>query len=177
MIVLYNMKPTWLKKLLEELNGAKHIVVVGIGNIMKNDDAAGVLAAQALLEKLPPETKGRISVVIAEDVLENNTGKIRRLEPSHILILDSCHWGHGPGSIGIVDNSKIEEGDVSTHHLPLSMAIKFFEQTMDAKVIILGIEPESLVQGEIVSPPVKAAIETVSEQLSKELSGLKFGEI
>jgi len=150
---------------MAELEGAQRIVVVGIGNIMKNDDAAGVLAAQALLKKLPKKAAGNVSVVIAEDVLENNTGKIRKLEPTHILILDSCHWGRGPGSIGLVDNSKIQEGDVSTHHLPLSMAIKFFEQTMGAKVIILGIEPKSLDQGESVSAPVKKAVKEVSSAL------------
>ncbi len=169
------MNPAWpdfVRKLLDELKGAKHIVVVGIGNIMKNDDAAGVLAAQLLVKKLPKNIAGRIDVVIAEDVLENNTGKIRKLNPTHIVILDSCYWGDKPGAVAIVDNSKIEEGDVSTHHLPLSMAIKFFEQTMNAKVIIVGIEPQSLDQGETVSPAVKQSIEDISGLLADNLPSI-----
>ncbi|MBU0952310.1 MAG: hydrogenase 3 maturation endopeptidase HyCI [Elusimicrobia bacterium] len=170
------INPAWLDKLLEELKGpkGKHIVVVGIGNTMKNDDAAGVLTAQSLMEKLPKDATvaGKIDVVIAEDVLENNTGKIRKLNPTHIVILDSCYWGEKPGAVALVDNSKIEEGDVSTHHLPLSMAIKFFEQTMNAKVIIVGIEPQSLEQGEIVSPLVKQAIVTVSGLLADNLPSI-----
>ncbi len=169
------MKPAWLKTLQDELTGAKRVVLVGVGNPARGDDAAGVLIAQkieaALLENKKQTLRfEKIDVVIAEDVIENYTGKIRKLRPTHIIIVDACMSGNLPGAVSIVDQSKIDDGEVSTHRLPLTMAIEYFKQELHAKTVLLGIEPQEITCEETISAVIKDAIETTSSVLCKYFS-------
>ena len=73
--------------------------------------------------------------------VENFTGKIRKENPSHIIIIDACLMGLNPGDYQIVNSDEFTNIGISTHSMSLSYFVKFLNQD---NVIFLGIEPQSL---------------------------------
>jgi hydrogenase 3 maturation protease len=104
-------------------------------------------------------------VIQGGTVPENETGRIREFQPSHILVIDAALGNLPPGTVFIVDPRTIGRDDLSTHHLPLSLLVQYFEVSLDCRVICLGIQPESVEMGRPVSEPVKRAIALVAERI------------
>jgi hydrogenase 3 maturation protease len=142
---------TWLRKV-------RRLVVLGIGNEMKGDDAAGPLCAGEIARRLRSLKIRDVKIINAYDVPENYTGEIRKFQPSHVLLIDSASSPRRPGSVFIVDKAKIVDEDVSTHRIPLLAFISYVEQTMGASVALLGIRPKSMDFGAPLSPAVKNAV-------------------
>lgn len=148
------------------LRGAKRIVAVGIGNTLKGDDGAGVQCVKLLGKKLRGGAGNRLKIINAGAVPENYTGRIRSFKPSHIILIDSCYGRKRPGSVFIVDKNAMKDDNVSTHHLPLKYAVRYFEETMGSKVVILGIEPECPGEGEGLSRKVNKAVVELAGMLA-----------
>jgi len=160
------MRSTWLSKLMKEMRHATRIVILGIGNTEKGDDSAGVRCAEALAHKLKHPS---IKVIIAGEVPENYTGMIRSYNPTHVVIIDACAKGMKPGAVFLVDPSKIANDDVSTHRMPLSLFTMFLEKTVRCKVLIIGIEPQSVDWHEGMSATVAESILHIADNLSTAL--------
>jgi len=69
---------------------------------------------------------------------------------------------HKPGSIFIIDPSKILNEDVSTHRMPLSMLYRFLKESIGCEVMIIGIEPERVYLDIGISKNVKNSIELLA---------------
>lgn len=111
---------------------------MGIGNELKYDDGVGPF----IISKLNNEDLNEnILLINAQTVPENFTGKIRKENPSHIIIIDACLMGLNPGDYQIVNSDEFTNIGISTHSMSLSYFVKFLNQD---NVIFLGIEPQSL---------------------------------
>ncbi len=160
-------KPTaWKTRLARELNRPEKLAVLGVGNIGKGDDAAGVRAAEALGRFIRPGANPRLKVFVAHDVPENFTGAVREFGPSHVLVIDAAAAGFPPGTIFLLEPTDIPEDDVSTHRTPLSVLAAYLEQTASCRVVFLGIEPGRFNAGARLSPPVREAVATLAEYLA-----------
>ncbi len=155
------MTKNWLNFIKKECDRAERICVMGIGNTQKGDDAVGPLTIAMIMCRLKRRKFKNLILVNGGDTPENFTGDIRKFQPSLTIIIDTCISGKRPGTIYLVEPEKIQENEVSTHRMPLSMLVKFLETTIPTRVIILGIEPKNLNFKDDISPAVEWAIDKV----------------
>ena len=111
---------------------------MGIGNELKYDDGVGPFIISKLNEL---NLNDNILLINAQTVPENFTGKIRKENPSHIILIDACLMGLNPGDYKIVDKEDFVNIGISTHSMSLSYFVKFLNQD---NILFIGIEPLSL---------------------------------
>jgi hydrogenase 3 maturation protease len=156
----------WKARLARELGRPEKLVVLGVGNVAKGDDAAGVRAAEALSRLVSPQICPRLKVFVGHESPENFTGAVRDFGPSHVLIIDAAAGGFPPGTVFLIDPAGIADDDVSTHRTPLSMLAGYLEKAVGCRVVILGIEPGTFVLG----APLKASVQKAVDQLAVDLA-------
>ncbi len=125
------------------LNGFEKLIVLGVGNELKCDDGVGPYIIKRLQEQII-EDKERLLFIDAQTVPENFTGKIRKENPTHLIIVDACLMGAQPGDMKIVDKDDFANIGISTHSMSLSFFVKYLEQDSEFGIIFVGIEPESM---------------------------------
>lgn len=180
----------WRARLERELRGARRVFVLGVGNCDRGDDGAGSVLARRLRKKLeaasgqgedlaaaaspagpPRAAKGRrrdaVQVLDGGEVPESATGAIRRFKPTHVLVIDAAAGGHEPGTIFFIDKTRIFDGDLTTHRIPLSHLVRYLEETIGCRVILLGIEPGDTRRGGPMSPAVRKSAEILADALEE----------
>lgn len=149
-----------LKENLETwLQGYSKLVILGIGNPLKGDDALGLKILRRLRGKVPRNVK----VIEGGIAPENFIGKIRRLRPSHVLLIDAALFGGKPGETKMISIENIPSVTISTHLMPLYMVAGLIKEETDAKILLLGIQPKNLNLGEEISQEIKESIEETAE--------------
>jgi hydrogenase 3 maturation protease len=147
------------------LRGYKKIVILGIGNEIKGDDSLGPIIAQkslSLFDKIK-----NITVFDGGTVPENYTGLIRKENPTHIILVDAVDMKKDPGHIRVVKKEEIANYNISTHAMPLSFLIKYMETTVSAQIILVGVQPKSMVFAEPISKEVEESINEVIATFDK----------
>lgn len=114
------------------------MIILGIGNELKYDDGVGPFIISEL-NKL--NLNENVLLINAQTVPENFTGKIRKENPSHIILIDACLMGLNPGDYKIVNEDDFVNIGISTHSMSLSYFVKFLNQD---NILFIGIEPELL---------------------------------
>lgn len=156
----------WKARLARELGRPDKLAVLGVGNVDKGDDAAGVRTAEKLAGLLAATPCPRLKVFAAGEAPENFTGAVRAFGPSHVLVVDAAAAGFKPGTVFQVDAAAIPDDGVSTHRTPLSMLAAYLENTAACRVVILGVEPESFVPGAPLRPSVRKAAGEIAGYLA-----------
>ena len=100
---------------------------MGIGNELKYDDGVGPFIISKL-NKL--NLNENVLLINAQTVPENFTGKIRKENPSHIILIDACLMGLNPGDYKIVNNEDFSNIGISTHSMSLSYFVKFLNNVL-----------------------------------------------
>jgi len=139
--------------------------------MQKGDDAAGALCAERIGRQLKKKRRAGVTVINAGEVPENYTGVIRKFKPTHMVIIDACYFGKKAGAIHVIDPRSIADGDVSTHRMPLSMLVRFLEETIGGKAMVIGIEPKTVDPNAPLSPAVSRAIEALGSTLERLIYG------
>ena len=124
------------------LSDCEKLIVLGVGNELKSDDGVGPF----IIKKLKGENIENESLVFidAMTVPENFTGKIRKENPTHMIIVDACLMDLKPGDMRIVSKDEFANIGISTHSMSLSFFVRFLEKDTDIKIIFVGIEPETM---------------------------------
>ena len=165
-----NSWQTSLRQLLNKQPAKPRIAIVGIGNVFRSDDAAGVLVAHKLTESRFLSNLDTVLIIDAGHAPENRTADLRRFAPEVILLIDAADMEEMPGSIRWIEMDEIEGMSASTHTLPLSMLAKYLTLELNCKIALLGIQPESNEVGEIMSAEVQKAVNIVVQGLIAALS-------
>jgi len=144
--------PMARNSLTERMRGIKLLLIIGVGNELGCDDGAGI----ELSRRMKREFQGsrRVRIIEAGTTPENLTSIVRRLRPSHILLVDAAKMGLVPGSTRILERSEISGFSFSTHSLPLSLLIDYLEKNSRAVITVVGIEPLNVGFGKKLSKPV-----------------------
>ncbi len=159
-----------LQNLLNQQTAESKIAIVGIGNTLRSDDAAGILVARALAtSRLLPDPKP-VCVIDAGHAPENCTAELRRYAPDVVLLVDAVEMGEQPGHIRWVEMDEIEGMSASTHSLPLSMLASFLNWELKCEVTLLGIQLKSNDVGEIVSVEVLRAVNEIVNEIVEAIS-------
>lgn len=159
-----------LRQLLNQRAAKPRIAVVGIGNVFRSDDAAGVLVANALKESDFTSSLTNLLIIDAGHAPENRTADLRRFAPEIILLIDAADMGELPGTIRWIEMDEIDGMSASTHTLPLSMLAKYLALELNCKIALLGMQPKSNDEGEIISIEVAQAVKSIVENLIQILS-------
>ena len=121
---------------------------MGVGNPLARDDGVGVWVAENF-------RKPGWSSFPARQAPENVIGKIARLRPEFLVVVDAVEMGLAPGEF----RRLLPEGDRelwgSTHSLPLWPLLRRCVPSPDA-LLFVGVQPGDLSLGEGLSPGVAA---------------------
>lgn len=155
---------TSLNRLLNQrISENKRIAIVGIGNEMRGDDAAGMLVAHYLQMRIG--NKANLLVIEGGHAPENATGALRKFSPDLVLLIDAADMGEEAGTIALIPMEQIDGISASTHSLPLSMLARYLTLELNCEVALLGIQPKSVEMGEIVSVEVAQAVDTIVDEI------------
>ena len=145
------------------LSDCEKLIVLGVGNKLKSDDGVGPF----IINKLKDENieNENFLFIDAETVPENFTGKIRKENPTHLIIVDACLMDVQPGDMQIVNKYEFANIGISTHSMSLSFFVKYLEKDTDFKIIFVGIEPETMDWGVRPTPIVEKTADEFIETL------------
>jgi hydrogenase 3 maturation protease len=172
-----NSWQTSLNQLLQQLTSESgeppRVAIVGIGNPLRNDDAAGMLVARKLQHQECAADAPHLLIIQAGHAPENVTGELRGFAPELILLIDAADLRDVPGAICWVPIQSIEGMSASTHSLPLSMLARYLTLELNCMVALIGIQPKSNDFGETVSTEVAHAVDEIVEKICKSCFALK----
>ena len=153
--------------LQEYLKDAKRLVVVGVGNPIREDDNVGLTILQGLQGKLSCD----VLLLECEMVPEGYLLDIEEFKPTHVLLVDSAVLGREPGDADLVKVTEVASfSAISSHMLPLRLFCEYIEQSTGAKIRLLLVEPKSMGFGEQLTPELQMASAQITEVLLKLLS-------
>jgi hydrogenase 3 maturation protease len=158
-----------LKQRISESGTFPRVAVLGIGNVLRSDDAAGVLVARTLSQRECAADRAHLLICEAGHAPENRTAEVRKFAPNVVLLVDAADMGKAPGSVEWISEEDIDGMSASTHSLPLSMLARYLTLDMGCKVHLLGIQLASNEIGETVSPQVLQAVQEVAAGLDESL--------
>ena len=85
------------QKLYRRLKG--RVVVVGMGQPLWGDDAAGSRVAQYLQANKELRKGARVTVFDAQEVPENVLGQVVKLQPDTVVFVDAADMDAQPGAV------------------------------------------------------------------------------
>ena len=127
------------------MSSKSEVVVLGLGNILMEDEGIGVHAVRHLEEhyRFEPEI----------EIVDGGTSGLDLLPffgpEKSILLIDAVNFDMPPGTVGLLEDDNILaqlDPKISMHHLGLSDLISISELTdrKARKMTLLGIQPESM---------------------------------
>lgn len=155
-------------ELAELLSGA--VVLVGVGNPLRGDDALGSLLAGRLA--------GRVGarVVDAEDVPENHIYAVIGLRPDTVVFIDAVDLGAAPGAAALLGPDDVARYPASTHRVPLSLLIDVVRRETGSRVSVLAVQPRHTELGRPPSAEVETSLDWLAGTIAELLPpGLPTG--
>ena len=150
------------EQLAERLRGV--VVVMGIGNFLRGDDAAGSFIAQQIA------SAPGVFVIDAEECPENYVTAIANCRPDAIVLLDSVDMRSEPGSAALLDREQLVDYWSSTHRAPISLLMSVLELATRARVFAIGIQPAHLDYLKPMTSEVEASVAHVAEILNRAIA-------
>ena len=95
---------------------------------------------------------------------------LRRFGPELTVIVDAAAGGRAPGMIFIVEKDGISDDHVSTHRISLLYLIRYLEESVGSRALVVGIEPADMGEGKTISAPVRAAAIQIAEFIREMLN-------
>lgn len=126
------------------------IVIMGVGNILRGDDGAGSIIAENLKKKIIDK---KVKIINAEETPENWIGKIEKISPRTLIIIDAVNFNSFPGDVKIFSIEEIEETTFTTHNFSFSFLFENLKKK--TKILIIGIQPGKINIKEGISENVK----------------------
>jgi hydrogenase maturation protease len=138
------------------------MMIIGLGNEFRHDDAAGLIAARRIRE-----------LGVAADEHEGDLASlISRWEGAdEVILIDAVSSGAAPGALHRLDVSSVplprELFKSSTHALDLADAVELSRAlgTLPARVLVFGVEARDLTAGTGLTPEVASAVSILVEEV------------
>jgi hydrogenase 3 maturation protease len=157
----------WERDLASWLKGSRKVLVMGIGNPLGGDDNLGNAMIDAM-KRLPP-IKG-VTFLRCDTIPENFTGRIRRLRPDRVIIIDASEINGRWGEAVLIPPSEIKGIPISNHSLPINLLSEYVQETTGTKVMMLAVQPKEMSYSDRLSKEIEVAITVISKKLFEILS-------
>ena len=143
-------------RLLEQLNKLRgsQTLIVGIGNLLKADDAAGPMVCQKL-----QSAKVSAEIIDAGTVPENYIQTIIKKAPQNLLVVDAIDFSDSAGKINILRPEQLNSLIISTHTLSPRLFVDMVAQAIDVNMYFIGIQPAQTKLAAAMSQHVTRAVE------------------
>ncbi len=148
-----------------------HVVVMGIGNPCRGDDAAGSLVAQ-LISDIPG-----VRVIDAQEVPENYVRQVVGEAPGTVVLVDSVDLESAPGSVALLDKDQVEGYLPSTHRMPLSLLMDYLERETHARIFLIAIQPRHAAFMQPMSGEVHSSVKSIAGVLKDVFEIARGGRI
>ncbi len=135
-------------------------LLLGVGNDIRGDDGVG---AQIAREFKHPDW----IVVDCGSMPENEIIRVDEDEFDLVIMVDAANMGLEPGEIRIVPRSMLGVFTMSTHALPLSLAMDFLQEKVE-RVVLIGIQPLNMGLKEGLTSPLERAKNRVISLLNSD---------
>ena len=146
------------------------ILVLGLGNLLLQDEGLGVQAVQRLESnyQLPPDVEIIDGGTKGLDLLHYLEGV------TDLLILDAVQIDKAPGTLIRLEGEAIPKAlsvKMSMHQVGLQelLALGDLQGTLPSRIVLLGLEPAVVDWGLELSPPVADKLDELVEAASDEL--------
>lgn len=160
----------------QKQSDTKHVLILGLGNILLGDEGIGVHIAQRLQEEaLPDNVK----------VIDGGTASLDVLLQEHdiekLLVIDALRAGNEPGTIyranfRAENRDKLKEtltgqDSISLHQIGFIEALTIAEKTgcEPEEIVIIGVEPKCVDYSLELTDEVKKNIPKVIDLVLKEI--------
>ena len=137
------------------------MVIVGVGNQECSDDGAGIMLVEKLVRK------NNLCPLVAGDYPEFHISEVIKEKPDVVMFVDAVNMGSPPGSVALIETDQLPSSWGNTHQPPLSIIMRFLSDQTKADTFLLGIQPEDVSQGIMLSTPVSTSVQFVSDYLNK----------
>ena len=145
-------------------------VIIGMGNEFRTDDAAGLIVARTIQERLEP------GIRIVEGVSEGSALMDAWKDARVAIIIDSVTSGAEPGYIYKFDALKDilpEEyfRGYSTHAFSVAQTVQLARtlKVLPGKLVVYGIEGANFTTGTKITPEVLRAVERLTEIILNDI--------
>jgi hydrogenase 3 maturation protease len=147
-----------MKSLAQALRG--RLVVAGVGCRARGDDGVGPELAGRLAEL------GTLRAIDCGDSPEDFTGEIAAERPDTVLIVDAVEMGAEPGDVAIIKAADLPRGSAAdTHRASLRAVMEYLEARTGAAVMLIGVQPAVVSDGEQITAPVMSTLERLEAVL------------
>lgn len=156
-------KRSWIESLYQTLTQTSNprVAIIGVGNEMRGDDAAGI----AVVEALRPTSHEQLLILNAGTAPENFTGVLRQFAPDLVLLIDAVQMNEPPGTIRLLDTHDLESCSGTTHSLSLHLFVSYLETELKCKFKLLGIQVGQDTLGAELSPQVRQRVREIVQTL------------
>lgn len=157
---------------MTEKPSQKSIVVIGVGNPYRGDDAVGRLVARRLMESPPP------GVTVLEESGEGAALMEAWEEADAVILVDAVQSGGAPGAIHRFDaqaqSIPSQFFHYSTHAFSVAESVELARalDQLPPQLIVYGIEGVDFSSGETLTPAVAAAMDEVMKLILQEIESL-----
>ncbi|WP_455367007.1 HyaD/HybD family hydrogenase maturation endopeptidase [Kaarinaea lacus] len=156
-------------------NQVQPVLVLGLGNILMQDEGIGVRAVQELLRnyEFPPEVELLDGGTAGMALFEHIVGR------SHIIVIDAVKTGRAPGTVVKLENDEVPaffRNKVSPHQMALSdilAALKIGGEQLP-EIVVIGVEPVMLETGLEMSAQVLGKLDALVAQAVQCVQQLGF---
>ena len=138
---------------------SKRVLLLGVGNRLRGDDAVGSLLVERLQGKLD------IPLIDAGDVPENYLGPIEEAGADFVLVVDATEMGANVGDTALFNIEHVQGKSVSTHTTNLGLLFKAIPVEKRPQVVVLGIQPGNMDLGQELSESVHSTMENMEKIL------------
>ena len=145
-----------MKETLRDIFKGK-VVIVGIGNIIKGDDGFGPCLVERLIGKL------RSRCIDAGTTPENYVSVIEKEKPDTVLLVDSAHLDLNPGEWQILKGEDLLKSGFTTHDISAGMFFEYLKSRTNAKIFLLGVQPEDISLGSRMTSRVKKTLDETAK--------------
>jgi len=148
----------------------RHIVVLGVGNLLLSDEGVGVHVANKMMEMDLPD---------GVEVVEGGTDGFRLMnvvtKADRLIVVDAVKAGEAPGSIYRFDikdaPSSPDAYKTSVHQIGILEVVHLAELVgKTPETTIIGVEPKSLDMSMELSPEVRAKLPKIIEVIFEEIN-------
>jgi hydrogenase 3 maturation protease len=151
------MKRTWADRLKGK------VVLVGIGNPLRGDDAVG----PRLIERL----QGKVEAELLDTgtAPESYIGRIAKAHPDTVLMVDAVHLDRAPGEFDLLEKGEILQSGFTTHDVSPHLFMDCLEKETQANIYLLGVQPQDISLGSEMSEPVRKALDEMEQTITETL--------
>ncbi len=154
------------KELEAWFSNAEKVVVAGVGNPIRKDDAAGI----KIVHDLKGKASEKVFLIECETVPEGYIDQIIVFKPTHVLLVDAAVLGLKPGESKLVEPEQLLAFPAfSTHMLPLRIFCEYLAKMAYAKIALLLVEPKDAGFGEGLTGVVEVSSQKLVRILLKVL--------